>query len=72
MLVAAVVPSTKVVSDLFPLTLRVIPRGSKRPAPAPLRCASPSVSPGLAEFQIRVVVLNGFTALGIPVTEAVG
>ena len=26
----------------------------------------------VAEFQIRVVVLNGFTALGIPVTEAVG
>ncbi|MFV0411550.1 MAG: transposase, partial [Paracoccus sp. (in: a-proteobacteria)] len=26
----------------------------------------------LAEFQIRVGVLNGFTALGIPVTEAVG
>jgi hypothetical protein len=25
-----------------------------------------------AEFQIRVAVLNGFTALGIPVTEAVG
>ena len=26
----------------------------------------------LAEFQVRVAVLNGFTALGIPVTEAVG
>ena len=26
----------------------------------------------VAEFQIRVVVLNGFTALGIPVTKAVG
>ena len=26
----------------------------------------------VAEFQVRVVVLNGFTALGIPVTEAVG
>ena len=26
----------------------------------------------VAEFQIRVAVLNGFTALGIPVTEAVG
>ena len=25
-----------------------------------------------AEFQVRVAVLNGFTALGIPVTEAVG
>ena len=26
----------------------------------------------VSEFQIRVAVLNGFTALGIPVTEAVG
>ena len=26
----------------------------------------------VAEFQVRVAVLNGFTALGIPVTEAVG
>jgi hypothetical protein len=26
----------------------------------------------VAEFQVRVDVLNGFTALGIPVTEAVG
>ena len=26
----------------------------------------------VAEFQIRVAVPNGFTALGIPVTEAVG
>jgi hypothetical protein len=26
----------------------------------------------VAEFQIRVAVLNGFTALGIPVTEVVG
>jgi len=26
----------------------------------------------VAEFQIRVAVLNGFTALGIPVPEAVG
>ena len=25
----------------------------------------------VAEFQIRIAVLNGFTALGIPVTEAV-
>ena len=25
----------------------------------------------VAEFQVRVAVLNGFTALGIPVTEAV-
>ena len=26
----------------------------------------------VSEFQIRVAVLNGFTALGIPVTEATG
>jgi len=26
----------------------------------------------VAEFQIRVAVLNGFTALGIPLTDAVG
>lgn len=26
----------------------------------------------IAELHIRVVVLNGFTALGIPVTETVG
>ena len=26
----------------------------------------------VAEFQVRVAVLNGFTARGIPVTEAVG
>jgi Transposase DDE domain len=26
----------------------------------------------VAEFQVRVTVLNGFTALGIPVTEVVG
>ena len=26
----------------------------------------------VAEFQVRVAVLNGFTAIGIPVTEAVG
>jgi hypothetical protein len=25
-----------------------------------------------AEFQIRVAVLNGFTALGTPITETVG
>ena len=28
--------------------------------------------PQVAEFQIRVAVMNGFTALGIPVTETVG
>ena len=26
----------------------------------------------VAEFQIRVAVLNGFTALGTPITEVVG
>ena len=26
----------------------------------------------VAEFKVRVAVLNGFTAIGIPVTEAVG
>ena len=26
----------------------------------------------VAELQIRLAVLNGYTALGIPVTEAVG
>jgi len=26
----------------------------------------------VAEFQIRMVVLNGFTALGTPITEVVG
>ena len=26
----------------------------------------------VAEFQVRVAVLNGYTALGIPVTKVVG
>ena len=26
----------------------------------------------VAEFQVRVAVLNGFTALGLPVTQAAG
>ena len=26
----------------------------------------------VAEMQVRIAVLNGYTALGIPVTEAVG
>ena len=26
----------------------------------------------VAEFQVRVAVMNGFTALGIPVTKVVG
>jgi hypothetical protein len=26
----------------------------------------------VAELQIRIAVMNGYTALGIPVTEAVG
>ena len=28
--------------------------------------------PQVAEFQVRAAVLNGFTALGIPVIKAVG
>jgi hypothetical protein len=28
--------------------------------------------PQVAELQVRVAVMNGFAALGIPVTEAVG
>lgn len=41
MLVAAVVPSTKVVPDLFPLSLRSIPRETKKSGacPSPLRSA---------------------------------
>jgi len=26
----------------------------------------------VAEFQVRVAVMNGFTAFGIPVTDAMG
>ena len=26
----------------------------------------------VAELQVRIVVLNGYTALGIPITEAAG
>ena len=37
MLFAAVVPSTKVVPDLFPLSQRAIPRETKRAELAPLR-----------------------------------
>ena len=36
------------------------------------RLAAKGFDRQVAEFQIRVAVLNGFTALGIPVTEAVG
>jgi hypothetical protein len=36
------------------------------------RLASRDFDRQVAEFQVRVAVLNGFTALGIPVTEAVG
>ena len=36
------------------------------------RLAAKDFERQVAEFQIRVAVLNGFTALGIPVTEAVG
>ena len=36
------------------------------------RLAARAFDRQVAEFQIRVAVLNGFTTLGIPVTEAVG
>ncbi len=29
-------------------------------------------TPKVAEFQIRVAVMNGFTALGIPLTKVIG
>jgi len=55
------------------------PAGAQRPGPK--RMSRPQGTVPLsardfgrqvAEFQVRVVVLNGFTALGIPVTEAMG
>jgi hypothetical protein len=36
------------------------------------RLTARDFDPQVAEFQVRVAVLNGFTALGIPDTEAVG
>jgi hypothetical protein len=36
------------------------------------RLAAKDFDRQVAEFQVRVVVLNSFTALGIPVTEVVG
>jgi hypothetical protein len=36
------------------------------------RLASRDFDRQVAEFQVRVAVLNGFTALGIPVTEIAG
>jgi len=36
------------------------------------RLAARDLDRQVAEFQVRVAVLNGFTALGIPVTKAVG
>ncbi len=33
---------------------------------------APDFDRQVAEFQVRLAVLNGFTALGIPVIEAVG
>lgn len=36
------------------------------------RLMAPDFDRQVAEFQVRVAVLNGFTGLGIPVTEAVG
>jgi len=34
-----------------------------------LRLAARDFDRQVAEFQVRVAVMNGFTALGIPVTE---
>jgi hypothetical protein len=36
------------------------------------RLTAKDFHPQVAEFQVRVAVLNGFTALGRPVTDAVG
>ena len=36
------------------------------------RLSARDFDPQVAEFQVRVAVLNGFTARGIPVTEVVG
>ena len=36
------------------------------------RLSARDFEPQVAEFQIRVAVLNGFTALGIPVPETAG
>jgi hypothetical protein len=36
------------------------------------RLAAQDFDRQVAEFQIHVAVLNGFTALGIPVTKTVG
>ena len=36
------------------------------------RLSARDFEPQVAEFQIRVAVLNGFTAPGIPVPEPVG
>jgi len=37
-----------------------------------LRLAARDVDRKVAEFQVRVAVLNGFTARAIPVTEVAG
>ena len=84
MLVAAVVPSTKVAADLFPLTLRVIPRAPKRPAPAPLqltlrlRCgralASCKVTIIATQTRRRALTTNciKFTSADIETAKGVG
>ena len=36
------------------------------------RLMSRDIDRQVAEVQIRIVVMNGYTALGIPVTETVG
>jgi hypothetical protein len=37
-----------------------------------LRLSAPYLDRQVAEFQVRVAVLNGFSALGIPVTKVAG
>ena len=36
------------------------------------RLIAPNFDRQVAEVQVRIAVLNGYTALGIPVTKAVG
>ena len=38
----------------------------------PVRVAKQDFEREVAEAQIRITVMNGYTALGIPITEAVG
>lgn len=56
--------STPVASRLPPDPARKHPRGQ--------RLTARDFDRQVAEFQVRVAVLDGFTALGIPVMQAVG